>query len=111
MRNLRNLILKTTSDRPFFQGLVDYMSSGPIVAMIWSGPNVVLSVRTLIGSTKPDEAAPGTIRGDFAIQVGRNLVHGSDSIQSAEREIKIWFDPAEINQWSPALDHWINKDN
>ena len=87
------------------------MSSGPLVAMVWAGPNVVQSTRALIGSTNPSQAAPGTIRGDLAIQVGRNLVHGSDSVASAEREIKIWFDPAEINQWQPALDSWINQDN
>ena len=79
------------SERPFFGELVDFITSGPLVAAVFEGQDVVTATRQLIGATNPLEAAPGSIRGDFAIEVGQNLVHGSDSDESAEREIGIWF--------------------
>ena len=79
------------SERPFFGELVDFITSGPIVAMALEGPSAVRAARQLIGATDPLEAAPGSIRGDFAIEMGANMVHGSDSPESAEREIGIWF--------------------
>eukprot|EP01041_Mallomonas_annulata_P000848 gene848-1651_t len=80
--------LKTKS---FFPKLMQYMTSGPVVAMVWEGKNVVATGRKMLGATNPLESAPGTIRGDFAIDVGRNICHGSDSVESAEREISLWF--------------------
>ncbi len=79
------------SSKSFFAGLIKYMSSGPVCAMIWEGKNVVKSGRTLLGATNPSDSAPGTIRGDFCIDVGRNICHGSDSVESAKREIALWF--------------------
>merc|ERR1711945_12433 len=81
------------ASRPFFAGLVDYMNSGPIVAMVWEGKGVVKTGRVMLGATNPADSAPGTIRGDFSIQVGRNICHGSDSVESANHEIGLWFTP------------------
>ena len=82
--------------RPFFPSLIEYVMSGPVVAMVWQGTDVVRAARTMIGQTKPLESNPGTIRGDFCIDTGRNLIHGSDSVDSAKREIGVWFTPAEV---------------
>lgn len=78
-------------EKPFFGELVDFITSGPLVALVLEGDNVVQAARQIIGATNPLEAAPGSIRGDFATDIGQNLVHGSDSDESAEREIRIWF--------------------
>lgn len=93
-------------ERPFFAGLVDFLSSGPVVAMVWEGDGVIGSARTLIGATKPLEAAPGTIRGDLAINIGRNVIHGSDAPETAEFEIGLWFQSSELSDWSPADQTW-----
>ncbi|KAL9642993.1 hypothetical protein ABK040_010685 [Willaertia magna] len=93
--------------KPFFAGLVSFLTSGPVVAMVWEGKGVVKAARTLIGSTKPLESAPGTIRGDFAIDVGRNIIHGSDAVESAQREIALWFKEEELNEWAPNQNKWI----
>jgi len=93
-------------ERPFFAGLVDFLSSGPVVAMVWEGDGVIGSARTLIGATKPLEAAPGTIRGDLAINIGRNVIHGSDAPETAEFEIGLWFQASELSDWSPADQLW-----
>lgn len=77
--------------KPFFDSVVDFISSGPVVAMVWEGENVVELSRKLMGATKPADALPGTIRGDFANTIEQNLIHGSDSVENAEQEIKIWF--------------------
>ena len=77
--------------KPFFDSVVAFISSGPVVAMVWEGPDVVLLGRKLMGATKPEDALPGTIRGDFANTIEQNLVHGSDSVENAQAEIKIWF--------------------
>jgi nucleoside-diphosphate kinase len=82
--------------KPFFGGLVDFMTSGPIVAMAWEGQNAVASIRTVMGATNPKDSAPGTIRGDFAVDLGRNVIHGSDSVESAERELGIFFQKDEL---------------
>ncbi|KAJ3087970.1 nucleoside diphosphate kinase, partial [Phlyctochytrium bullatum] len=82
---------KDLRDKKFFTGLVDYMTSGPVVAMVWGGKNVVKAGRVLLGETNPLASLPGTIRGDFAIDIGRNICHGSDAVDSAEREIALWF--------------------
>ena len=82
--------------KPFFQGLVDYITGSPIVALVVEGNDVVEACRTTNGATNPIKAAPGTIRGDYGQTIGRNLVHGSDSPESAQREIAIWFEPSEL---------------
>ncbi|GFH24044.1 nucleoside diphosphate kinase [Haematococcus lacustris] len=78
------------SSRPFFGSLVDYIVSGPVVAMVWEGRNVVVTGRKIIGATNPAASEPGTIRGDYAIEVGRNVIHGSDSVENAQKEIALW---------------------
>ncbi|TFJ81260.1 hypothetical protein NSK_007221 [Nannochloropsis salina CCMP1776] len=93
-------------DKAFFPSLMDYMTSGPVVAMVWEGKNVVATGRTMLGATNPLESAPGTIRGDFSIEVGRNICHGSDSVENAEREIKLWFGEGTID-WSSHSQGWI----
>lgn len=93
--------------KPFYDGLVSYITSGPIVAMALEGKNAVALARQTIGATKPQEAAPGTIRGDLAVEIGRNIVHGSDSPENGQREIGIFFKPEEIVEWSGSLNKWI----
>ena len=93
--------------KPFFDGLVDYITACPIIAAIFEGPDAVSAARQTIGSTNPTEASPGTIRGDLGIEIGRNLVHGSDSSQSAEREISIFFDNQVVENWKRDSDPWI----
>lgn len=97
-------------EKPFFSALVDYITSGPVVAMVVEGRNAIKVVRTLVGATNPAEAAPGTIRGDFGLDVGRNVVHASDSPQSAEREISLFFSSDEIVSWEKADESWIYED-
>ncbi|EFA78176.1 nucleoside diphosphate kinase [Heterostelium album PN500] len=84
------------AERPFFGGLVSFITSGPVVAMVWEGKGVIAAARALIGATNPLASAPGTIRGDLAIDVGRNIIHGSDSVDSAKREIALWFAETEL---------------
>ncbi|XP_031112579.1 nucleoside diphosphate kinase 1 [Ipomoea triloba] len=94
------------SSKPFFNGLVEYIVSGPVVAMVWEGKGVVVTGRKIIGATNPLESAPGTIRGDFAIDIGRNVIHGSDSVESAGKEIALWF-PEGVTAWRSELHPWI----
>ncbi|KGG13341.1 MULTISPECIES: nucleoside-diphosphate kinase [Prochlorococcus] len=93
-------------ERPFFPGLVDFITSGPVVAMVWEGNGVIAGARRVIGATKPLEADPGTIRGDLAVDIGRNVIHGSDGEETAGFEINLWFDSSEINDWQPADQSW-----
>ncbi|BGP06332.1 Nucleoside diphosphate kinase [Rhodotorula toruloides] len=93
-------------EKPFFKGLVSYMASGPVVAMVWEGKDAVKTGRTILGATNPLASAPGTIRGDFAIDVGRNVCHGSDAVESAKKEIALWF-PEGIQQWESAAAAWV----
>lgn len=86
--------------KPFYGALVQYFSSGPIVGMVWEGKNVVKGGRTLLGATNPADSLPGTIRGDYAVDVGCNVCHGSDSVESATREIAYWFKPEELVSWA-----------
>ncbi|MEK9198031.1 nucleoside-diphosphate kinase [Ureibacillus sp. 179-F W5.1 NHS] len=79
------------ADKPFFGELVDFITSGPVFAMVWEGENVISLARTMMGKTNPADSQPGTIRGDFAVSVAENIIHGSDSVESAEREISLWF--------------------
>lgn len=98
------------SSKPFFPGLVEYMSSGPVVPMVWEGLNVVKTGRVMLGATDPKDSAPGTIRGDMCIQVGRNVIHGSDSVESANKEINLWFEPKELVAWKRSNEGWIYED-
>lgn len=93
--------------KPFFNGLVEYITSGPIVAMAWEGKNAAALCRQTIGATKPEASAPGTIRGDFAVEIGRNLVHGSDSPESGAREVGLWFAGNELVDSDVTLAKWI----
>ena len=93
--------------KPFFPGLINYVMSGPVIAMVWQGTNVVKTARKMLGETKPLESNPGTIRGDFCIDVGRNIIHGSDSTESAEKEINLWFRPEEIVDYERTTEGWI----
>ncbi len=94
-------------DKPFFKGLVEYITSAPVVAMVLEGTNAVAAARNTIGATKPTEAAAGSIRGDLGLEIGRNLVHGSDSVENGEKEIALWFQPAELVSWARDTDPWI----
>jgi len=114
--------------RPFFPGLVSYMNSGPVVAMAWEGQGAVKTgrfgfgqsgksdpeqahVRVMLGETNPAASKPGTIRGDYCIQVGRNICHGSDAVESAEHEIGLWFRDEDICNWTPAQEDWVLGNN
>lgn len=94
-------------DKPFFKELVDFITSGPVAAMVLEGKNVVPIARTMMGATNPKEAAPGTIRGDYAMVISNNIIHGSDSPESAEREINLFFNDNEIIDYEKATEHWI----
>jgi nucleoside-diphosphate kinase len=94
-------------ERPFFGELVDFITSGPVFAMVWQGENVIATARLMMGSTNPKDAAPGTIRGDFGVTVGKNIIHGSDSPASAEREIGLFFNNAEQAEYSKLISEWI----
>lgn len=95
------------SGKGFFNGLIEYMNSGPVCCMVWEGTNAVLTGRKMLGATKPFDSEPGTIRGDFCIDVGRNICHGSDSVESANKEIALWFSDAELCNWADHSDAWI----
>ena len=95
--------------KPFYEGLVNYITSSPIVAMVWEGKDAIQIVRTTMGATNAAVAAPGTIRGDFAVEIGRNLVHGSDGLESAAREVSLFFKPEELVNWKRETDLWIRE--
>lgn len=95
------------SSLPFFPDLVKYTSSGPVVPMVWEGLNVVKSVRQMIGRCNPADMQPGTIRGDFCIQIGRSVIHASDSMEAATKEIGLWFTEEQIVGWIPAVEEWV----
>ncbi|MBA02224.1 MAG: nucleoside-diphosphate kinase [Chloroflexi bacterium] len=93
--------------KPFFTGLVTYITSSPIIAAVFEGTSAVNAARQTIGSTNPTESSPGTIRGDFGLEIGRNLIHGSDSVESATREIAIFFEGQPVIQWEKDTDKWV----
>lgn len=93
--------------KPFYDGLIQYIVSAPVMAMVWEGPNAVAAVRQTMGSTKPTEAAPGTVRHDFALEVGRNLTHASDSPENGEKEAALWFKKDELVDWKRDVDRWV----
>lgn len=94
-------------EKPFFGELVDFITSGPVFAMVWEGENVIATARQMMGSTNPIDAQPGTIRGDFGLTVGKNVIHGSDSPESAEREIKLFFKEEELVHYTKLMNDWI----
>lgn len=94
-------------ERPFFAGLVEFITSGPVVAMVWEGDGVIASARKIIGATNPLAAEPGTIRGDFGVTIGRNIIHGSDAPETAQSEIALWFKDEELVGWEPTLKGWL----
>lgn len=94
-------------ERPFFGSLVEFIISAPVVAMVWEGEGVVASARKIIGATNPLSAEPGTIRGDYGVSIGRNLIHGSDAIETAMREISLWFSHDELANWEPTIKPWL----
>ena len=106
-RELARKHYEVHKERPFFGGLVEFIISSPVVAMVWEGKNVITSARTLIGATNPVESQPGTIRGDFGIEVGRNLIHGSDAPETAKQEIALWFQDGELADWEPVANAWL----
>lgn len=91
----------------FFDGLIRYITSAPVMAMVWEGPKAVSAVRQMMGSTRPTDAAPGTLRHDFALEVGRNLTHASDSPETGQKEVELWFSSEELVDWKRAADPWI----
>jgi nucleoside-diphosphate kinase len=91
----------------FYEGLIKYITSAPVMAMVWEGPNAVAAVRQTMGSTRPTEAAPGTLRHDYALEVGRNLTHASDSPENGINEVALWFQPHELVEWKREMDRWI----
>ena len=97
-------------EKPFFSGLVEFIISAPVVAMVWEGEGVVTAARKIIGATNPLNAEPGTIRGDYGISIGRNLIHGSDAIETAQREINLWFKEEELISWEPTLKSWLYEE-
>lgn len=96
--------------KPFYEKLLDYITSGPVVAMVWEGKEAIAVARSAMGATNPVEAAPGTIRGDFAVEIGRNLVHGSDSPENGEQEVSLFFEAGEIVGWQRDTEPWILED-
>ncbi len=94
-------------ERPFFGSLVEFITSGPIVAMVWEGDGVIAGARKVIGATNPLSAEPGTIRGDLGANIGRNLIHGSDAPETAQSEIALWFKDEELVNWQPTVLSWI----
>ena len=95
--------------KPFFESLIRYITSAPVVVMVWQGPGAISLVRRTMGSTNPQEAAPGTIRADYGLDIERNLIHGSDGPETAETEINLYFAPGELVDWERATDPWITR--
>ena len=93
--------------KPFYDGLIAYITSAPVMAMVWEGPKAVVAVRQTMGATQPTEAAPGSVRHDYGLEVGRNLTHASDSVENGQAEVSLWFTDQELVSWGRALDPWI----
>jgi nucleoside-diphosphate kinase len=93
--------------KPFFEGLLDFITSGPLVALALDGPNAIAVVRSMVGATRPHEAAAGTIRGDLAVETAQNLVHASDGAETAAAELALWFAPGELLDYDREIDRWV----
>lgn len=106
-RSLAEQHYRIHQGKPFYDGLIDYITSSPVVAMVWEGPAAIAAVRQTMGATNPQEAAPGSVRHDLGLEIGRNLTHASDGAETAATEIALWFKPDELVSWSRATDRWI----
>ena len=93
--------------KPFYDGLIAYITSAPVMAMVWEGPNAVAAIRQTMGATRPTEAAPGSLRHDFALEVGRNMTHASDTVENGEKEVALWFKKEELVEWKREVDRWV----
>jgi len=93
--------------KPFYDDLIDYITSAPVMAMVWEGPSAVAAIRQTMGATRPTEAAPGSLRHDFALEIGRNLTHASDTIENSDKEVELWFKPCDLVEWNRDTDRWI----
>ena len=93
--------------KPFYEPLIQYITSAPVMAMVWEGPQAIVAIRQTMGATRPTEAAPGSIRHDFALEVGRNLTHASDSVENGKKEVALWFTEDELVSWTRDSDKWI----
>lgn len=108
-RNLAEEHYKEHKGKGFFEPTVQYIMSSPVVAMVWEGKNVVSLAREMMGATNPANATPGSIRGSYAMDISRNVIHGSDSVESAEREISLYFRPEEILSFKKAGEEWLSE--
>lgn len=106
-RELATMHYTEHQGKPFFESLMQYTTSAPVVAMVWEGKEVVATARMMIGDTNPLQAAPGSIRGTYGVDLGRNIIHGSDSLASAKREIALFFQPEEVLMYSLTLENWM----
>ena len=96
--------------KPFYESLIRYITSAPVMAMVWEGPNAISAIRQTMGATSPTAAAPGSIRHDFALEIGRNLTHASDNVENGEKEVALWFAPSELVTWQRSIDQWVFED-
>ena len=93
--------------KPFYEGLISYITSAPVMAMVWEGPNAVAAIRQTMGATRPTEAAPGSLRHDFALEVGRNLTHASDTVENGANEVNLWLRTEDLVTWNREVDRWV----
>jgi nucleoside-diphosphate kinase len=93
--------------KPFYDGLITYITSSPVMAMVWEGPEAVKAIRQTMGATQPTEASPGSVRHDFGLMVGRNLTHASDSVENGIKEVELWFTSEELVSWQRSTNNWI----
>ena len=106
-KNLAETHYAIHKGKPFYDGLIQYITSAPVMAMVWEGPKAIAAVRQTMGATRPTEAAPGSLRHDFALEVGRNLTHASDSFENGESEVALWFQKGELIDWKREVDRWV----
>lgn len=95
--------------KPFYESLLDYITSAPVMAMAWDGPSAVAAVRQTMGATRPTEASPGSIRHDFGLEIGKNLTHASDSVENGQNEVALWFDEKELIDWDQLIAPWVQE--
>jgi nucleoside-diphosphate kinase len=93
--------------KPFYDSLIKYITSAPVMAMVWEGPEAVNAIRQTMGATRPTEASPGSIRHDFALEIGRNLTHASDTVENGKKEVALWFTDQELVTWERSIDQWV----
>ncbi len=106
-REMAEIHYSVHKGKPFFDKLIEYITSAPVMAMVWEGADAIAAVRQTMGATKPTEAAPGTVRHDYGLMIGRNLTHASDGPDTAVQEISLWFSEDEIISWAREIDRWI----